>query len=85
MGQCILPRGWINALLSPGFRFFYVTGLGQCRVFFVAVGTISTAKGSDARPAVPWAPLLLRDKRGTMCVTKRSDVYKLTLFLTHCT
>ena len=32
------------------------------------------AKGSDVRPGVPWAPPLLRGRRGTMCTAKGSDV-----------
>ena len=33
-----------------------------------------TAKGSDVRPGVPRAPLLLRGRRGAMCTAKGSDV-----------
>ena len=31
-------------------------------------------QGSDVRPGVPWAPSLLRGRRGTMCIAKGSDV-----------
>ena len=43
---------------------FYVAGVGQCAL----------TKGSDVRPGIPWAPPLLRGRRGTMCIAKGSDV-----------
>ena len=58
VGQCTATP-W----RSLGLRFFCVAGVGQCAVLEW------TAKGS-VRPGVPWAPPLLRGRRGTMCTAK---------------
>ena len=64
VGQCALPRGRMYALASLGLRLFCVTGVGQCAL---------PRAGSDVRPGVPWAPPLLRGRRGTMCIAKGSE------------
>ena len=74
VGQCALPRDRMYGLASLGLRLFCVAGVGQCAL----------PRGLDVRPGVPWAPLLLcgrrgtmcilRGRRGTMCTAKGSDV-----------
>ena len=63
MGQYALPRGRIHALASLGPP--YLCGRR---------GTMRIAKGSDARPSVPWFPHLLCGRRGIICIAKGSDV-----------
>ena len=54
-------------LVSLGLRCFCVAGVGQC--------ALPRALASLWRPSgVPWAPLLLRGRRGTMCTAKGSNV-----------
>ena len=85
-GQCALPRGGMYALASPlaslwrpsgvplvfiGLRCFCVAGVGQCalpRGRMYALASLWRPSG------VPWAPLLLRGRRGTMCTAKGWDV-----------
>ena len=52
------------ALASLGLRFFCVAGVGLCAL----------PRGSDVRPGVSRAPLLLRGRRGTLCTAKGSDI-----------
>ena len=47
---------------SASFAWICVAGVGQC------------ALPRDVRPGVPWAPPLLRGRRGTMCIAKGLDV-----------
>ena len=60
VGQCALPRDRMYGLASLGLRLFCVAGVGQCAL----------PRGLDVRPGVPWAPLLLRGRRGTMCILR---------------
>ena len=60
VAQCTLPRDRMYGLASLGLRLFCVAGVGQCAL----------PRGLDVRPGVPWAPLLLRGRRGTMCILR---------------
>ena len=74
------------ALASLGLRLFCVAGTlthsltlththSLTHLFCVAgVRQCALPRGRNVRPGVPWAPPLLRGRRGTMCTAKGSDV-----------
>ena len=70
VGQCALPRDRMYGLESLGLRLFCVAGVGQCAFCVAGVGQCALPRGLDVRPGVPWAPLLLRGRRGTMCILR---------------
>ena len=71
VGQCALPRGRMYALAS--FR----CPLASAAFAWQAWDNVH-CQGVGCTPwrpsGVPWAPLLLRHRRGTMCTAKGSDV-----------
>ena len=60
VGQGALPRDRMYGLASLGLRLFCVAGVAPCAL----------PRGLDVRPGVPWAPLLLHGRRGTMCILR---------------